>query len=73
VILLRYFEFAGRVRRAISVVKKRAGTHEDGIREFRIDKKGIEVGAPVAAWQGVQGGSPIFAGNPDPLDRNDRS
>ena len=36
VILLRYFEAAGRVRRAISVIKKRTGAHEDTIREYRI-------------------------------------
>ena len=37
VILLRYFEALGRVRRAISVIKKRTGAHEDTIREYRID------------------------------------
>ena len=36
VILLRYFEALGRVRRAISVVKKRTGAHEDTIREYQI-------------------------------------
>ena len=40
VILLRYFEALGRVRRAISVVKKRTGAHEDTIREFRIGSRG---------------------------------
>ena len=47
VVLLRYFEAAGRVRRAISVVKKRTGAHEDTIREFRIDKDGITLGEPL--------------------------
>ena len=37
VVLLRYFEAVGRVRRAISVIKKRTGAHEDTIREYRID------------------------------------
>ena len=45
VILLRYFEAAGRVRRAISVIKKRSGPHEDTIREFRIDSRtGLTLG-----------------------------
>ena len=39
VILLRYFEALGRVRRAISVIKKRTGAHEDTIREYRIDEQ----------------------------------
>src|SRR6202030_3720490 len=44
VILLRYFEADGRVRRAISVVKKRSGIHEDTIREFQLTSQGVKVG-----------------------------
>ena len=58
VILLRYFEALGRVRRAISVVKKRTGIHEDTIREFMIDRKGITLGEPLTAFQGVLRGVP---------------
>ena len=36
VIMLRYFEAEGMVRRALSVVKKRSGAHEYAIREFRL-------------------------------------
>ena len=45
VILLRFFEAEGRVRRAISVIKKRTGAHEDTIREFRIGNRGLSLGA----------------------------
>ena len=45
VILLRYFEAMGRVRRAISVIKKRTGAHEDTIREYRIGNRGITLGS----------------------------
>jgi circadian clock protein KaiC len=58
VILLRYFEAAGRVRRAISIVKKRTGAHEDTIREFRISNAGISLGDPLVAFQGVLRGVP---------------
>ena len=44
VILLRYFEARGRVRRAISVIKKRTGAHEDTIREYRIGGQGHHAG-----------------------------
>src|SRR6201991_5193585 len=44
VVLFRYFEALGRVRRAVSVIKKRTGAHEDTIREYRIDRRGITVG-----------------------------
>jgi circadian clock protein KaiC len=46
VIMLRFFEAAGRVRRAISVIKNRAGSHEDTIRELRISQGGIVLGHP---------------------------
>jgi circadian clock protein KaiC len=44
VILLRYFEAFGEVRRAISVLKKRTGSHERTIREYEITSTGITVG-----------------------------
>jgi circadian clock protein KaiC len=62
VIMLRYFEALGRVRRAISVIKKRTGTHEDTIREFRIDGRGITVGEPLREFQGVLRGVPTYVG-----------
>jgi len=67
VVLLRYFEAFGRVRRAISMIKKRAGAHEDTIREFRISNRGIEVGEPLRSFQGVLRGVPDYAGESAPL------
>jgi circadian clock protein KaiC len=58
VILLRYFEARGRVRRAISVIKKRTGTHEDTIREYRIDSRGVTLGQPLMNFHGVLRGVP---------------
>jgi len=62
VILLRYFEALGRVRRAVSVIKKRTGRHEDTIREFSISERGLSLGGPLADFQGVLRGVPIFVG-----------
>jgi circadian clock protein KaiC len=67
VILLRYFEALGRVRRAISVIKKRTGSHEDTIREFLIDSRGIRVGPPLKQFQGVLRGVPTYVGSNEPL------
>lgn len=67
VIVLRYFEATGRVRRALSVMKKRAGGHEDTIREFRIDSHGITIGPPLADFQGVLRGVPTYVGKDAPL------
>jgi len=67
VVLLRYFEALGRVRRAISVMKKRGGAHEDTIREFRINSKGIVVGPPLEEFQGVLRGVPAYMGHSGPL------
>ena len=58
VILLRYFEALGRVRRAMSVIKKRTGAHEDTIREYRIDGRGITLGDPLMGFQGILRGVP---------------
>lgn len=62
VILLRYFEALGRVRRAMSVIKKRTGAHEDTIREYRIDQRGITLGEPLMGFQGVLRGVPELVG-----------
>lgn len=62
VILLRYFEASGSVRRAISVIKKRTGTHESTIREYRIDSRGLTIGAPLTEFQGVLRGVPVYKG-----------
>lgn len=63
VVLLRYFEALGRVRRAMSVVKKRTGAHEDTIREYRIGSAGITLGEPLTGFQGVLRGVPVLVGN----------
>lgn len=67
VILLRYFEALGRVRRAMSIVKKRTGAHEDSIREYRIDGRGITLGEPLTNFQGILRGVPVMVGKGAPL------
>lgn len=67
VILLRFFESQGRIRKAISIVKNRNGQHEDTIRELRIDAQGIRVGEPLADFRGVLTGTPEYVGGRDPL------
>ena len=67
VILLRYFEAMGRVRRAISVIKKRTSAHEDTIREYRIGRGGITVGPTLTKFQGVLRGVPEMIGTGEAL------
>ena len=62
VIVLRYFEAAGRVRRAISVIKKRTGAHEKTIREYKVGDAGLLMGEPLDGFQGVLRGVPIYLG-----------
>jgi circadian clock protein KaiC len=57
VILLRYFETAGEVRQAMSVIKKRTGPHERTIRELRIGD-GLQIGDPLRDLRAVLSGSP---------------
>jgi circadian clock protein KaiC len=67
VIMLRYFEFAGTVRRALSVVKKRSGEHEHTIREFKLSSKGVRLGPPLKQFAGVLTGTPQYVGDAAPL------
>jgi circadian clock protein KaiC len=60
VLMLRYFEAEGAVRRALSVIKKRAGAHEDTIRELAITSEGIRVGLPLTRFRGVLTGVPSY-------------
>ena len=60
VILFRYFEARGRVRRAISVFKKRSGAHENTIRELLLNANGLVIGDPLESFQGVLTGVPMF-------------
>jgi circadian clock protein KaiC len=62
VLLLRYFEAAGQVRRAMSVIKKRSGGHEKSIRAFEIAAEGLVVGPPLHDFHGVLRGVPNFVG-----------
>jgi circadian clock protein KaiC len=59
VVLLRYFEYAGKVKKAISVVKKRSGAHEQSIRELQFDEKGIHLSEPLTQFRGILTGVPV--------------
>jgi circadian clock protein KaiC len=62
VILLRFFEAAGMVRQAISVVKKRRGAHERTLRELKIGPTGMQVGEVLQDFEGVLTGVPRYRG-----------
>ncbi|MDB5460677.1 MAG: hypothetical protein JWO72_2418 [Caulobacteraceae bacterium] len=67
VLMLRYFEARGEVRRALSVVKKRSGNHEHAIREFKLGQGGVSVGPPLTDFEGIFSGTPHYTGGRDPL------
>jgi circadian clock protein KaiC len=67
VMLLRFFEAQGEIRRAVSVLKKRTGRHETTIRELKIDAGGIRVGPKLDAFRGVLTGTPTLVGEPELL------
>jgi circadian clock protein KaiC len=73
VILLRFFEAGGRVRRALSVIKKRTGAHEDTIRELKITSRGLVLGDPLADFHGVLRGIPTYVGKPTPLPQDPKA
>ncbi|GGD02469.1 ATPase domain-containing protein [Halopseudomonas salina] len=72
VILIRYFEAQGRLRKAISVLKHRTGAHEDAIRELRIDSHGVRVGDPLITFRGVLTGTPEYFGEEHLMEERQR-
>ncbi len=67
VLMLRYFEYSGTVRRALSVVKKRSGNHEHNIREYRLGPQGVHLGPPLTEFSGIFSGTPRYTGDKGPL------
>ena len=57
VLLFRYFEVLGKVRRAFSVIKKRNGQHENSIRELSLSSTGPQVGEPLVRFRGILSGN----------------
>jgi circadian clock protein KaiC len=64
VLLLRYFEAAGTVRMAMSVIKKRSGSHERSLREYSFTESGLQMGEPLQQYHGVLSGIPQLMQQP---------
>jgi circadian clock protein KaiC len=62
VLMLRHFEAFGSVRKAVSVLKKRTGTHENSIRELIFEVDGVRVGAALSDFRGILTGVPTYVG-----------
>jgi circadian clock protein KaiC len=67
IVLLRFFEAGGEVRKAISTVKKRTGTHENTIRELQIGPDRVRIGSPLTEFRGILTGVPEYTGADTPL------
>jgi circadian clock protein KaiC len=73
VILLRYFEAFGEVRKAIALVKRRTGAHESSVRELRVGAGGLRIGSEIKDFQGVLSGRLEYSGAAEPLLRKGRA
>ena len=62
IVMLRYFEHGGKVKKALSVMKKRTGGHEGSIRELWFDKDGVHLSEPILGLRGVLTGVPVELG-----------
>jgi circadian clock protein KaiC len=69
VVMLRYFEHKGSVKKAISVMKKRTGGHEESIRELWFDHRGIHLTEPLLKLRGVLMGVPVEIGGAEEAPR----
>lgn len=68
ILMQRYVEIAGQIRRVISVVKVRGSAHSKDIRFFDIEKDNIAIGEPLTHYQGILSGHPTSALQPDQSD-----
>jgi circadian clock protein KaiC len=73
VLLFRYFEYAGEIRQALSVIKKRSGPHERAIRELVLGRGQIHVGEPLKEFEGVLTGVPSFIGAASKVENSSAS
>ncbi|MBS0409067.1 MAG: circadian clock protein KaiC [Proteobacteria bacterium] len=62
IILFRYFESRGNVRKAVAVSKSRTTPHQASIREFTLGPAGLLVGEPLIDFEGVFTGLPTYQG-----------
>jgi len=67
VLLFRYFEARGEIRQALSVFKKRTGSHERTIRQLSIEPTGLRIGAPLREFSGIMTGVPAYEGSTELL------
>jgi circadian clock protein KaiC len=71
IVLLRFFEAQGTVRRAISIMKKRTGVHEHTIRELTLGPDRIHIGAALTEFQGILTGVPQYTGANESLSSDE--
>jgi circadian clock protein KaiC len=70
VLLTRFFEARGAMKKAVSVIKKRSGAHEDTIRELSMAPHRIDFGEPLVGFEGIMTGVPRILGGQ--LERAER-
>ena len=68
IVLLRYVEMFGEMKRGITVLKMRGSIHDKGIREFTIDQKGMHLGRPFRNVTGILAGTPVHV-SPSDIER----
>lgn len=60
IILLRYVELHGEMRRGLTVLKMRGTFHEKAIREYLIDSQGLHIQARFRGVHGILTGTPTY-------------
>lgn len=73
VVMMRLYEHQGKVKKAISTLKKRSGPHEESIRRIWFDAKGIHLSEPLAELRGILTGVPVEAAAPGSGSKSPRS
>ena len=67
VMMLRFFEVGGVVRKSVAVIKTRTSDHERTVREFTINKNGVSIGDPIRSFSGILSGTPVLTSSNETL------
>lgn len=59
IILMRYVELMGQMRRGLTVLKMRGSWHDKSIREYEIDSTGMHIGKAFQNVGGILAGAPV--------------
>jgi len=70
ILVQRYVEIKGELRRVMAVIKMRGSDHSHEFREYEVTEKGVVVGGSLSEYDGIITGVPTLRANPVTQNKN---